>query len=90
MWLKKAQKSCTILYHILSTGFHNKWNTALNRRHPSIWIFIRALKDEQKSTEIVLQAILRGDPVPPPQEAQMENAGAQDRSTERGIQHRCT
>ena len=49
-------------YNVL--GFHHKWNSTLGRYHPSIWYFIRALKDEQKITEISIQAARRGDPLP--------------------------
>ena len=31
-------------------GFHHKWNKAIGRNHPSVWLFIRKLKDEQRLT----------------------------------------
>ncbi|KAL5020075.1 hypothetical protein ScPMuIL_002967 [Solemya velum] len=46
-------------------GFHHKWNSSVERTHPSLWVFIRKLKDEQRETEISAAAALRGDPPRP-------------------------
>ncbi len=46
-------------------GFHRRWNDSFDRQHPSIWIFIRKLKDEEKLTRIAVQAVRHGD-VPAP------------------------
>jgi hypothetical protein len=38
----------------------NGWNSCFDRRHPSLWLFIRKLKDEQKLTELSVQAACNG------------------------------
>ncbi|XP_041355006.1 uncharacterized protein LOC121372634 [Gigantopelta aegis] len=43
-------------------GFHYKWNSAVGRRHPSLWMFIRKLKDEQQLLEVSAAAARRGNP----------------------------
>ena len=43
------------------SGFHNKWNRAVELCHPSIWIFIRHLKDEQRSTTQSVRAADAGE-----------------------------
>lgn len=50
---------------LLLSGFHHKWNSSVERTHPSLWVFIRKLKDEQRETEISAAAALRGDPPRP-------------------------
>ena len=45
-------------------GFHNKWNNLIARHHPNLWFFVRALKDEQKTTEVGSAAAYRGDAPP--------------------------
>ena len=45
-------------------GFHHKWNKAIGRNHPSVWLFIRKLKDEQRLTDLSAIAAEHGDPVP--------------------------
>ncbi|XP_063062496.1 uncharacterized protein LOC134455401 [Engraulis encrasicolus] len=32
-------------------AFHQRWNSAIDSRNPSLWVFIRRLKDEQKQVE---------------------------------------
>lgn len=46
-------------------GFHSMWNRKIGVRHPSIWLFIRRLKDEQKQTDVKILAVERADPPPP-------------------------
>ena len=40
------------LYLYLIVGLHQKWNSSVDRRHPSLWIFIRKMKDEQSNIEV--------------------------------------
>lgn len=49
----------------LLLGFHQKWNSSIERTHPSLWIFVRKLKDEQRETEISAASALRGNPPKP-------------------------
>jgi hypothetical protein len=46
------------IYYVI--GFYNRWNNSFNRRHPSIWLFLRKLKDEQTVTEIAVAAARNG------------------------------
>ena len=39
-------------------------NDAVTVRHPSIWSFIRVLKDHQKLNEVTIQSIRNGDEAP--------------------------
>ena len=36
-------------------SFYASWNESVSRPHPSLWLFIRKLKDRQKSTEVSLR-----------------------------------
>ena len=36
---------------ICVSGFHNAWNQRVQVAHPSLWVFIRHLKDVQTTTE---------------------------------------
>ncbi|KAK7884709.1 hypothetical protein WMY93_027832 [Mugilogobius chulae] len=45
-------------------AFHRRWNALMQRRHPSLWVFIRRLKDEQRRTEGQCVMAERGDPAP--------------------------
>ena len=40
------------------------WNNTVAVRHPSLWTFIRHLKDQQSFLENSVEAVDRGDPVP--------------------------
>jgi hypothetical protein len=53
------------LYLYLIVGFHQKWNSSVDRRHPSLWIFIRKMKDEQTNIEVSAAAAQNGN-LPPP------------------------
>lgn len=41
-------------------GFHSRWANTVERVHPSIWVFIRKLKDEEKREKRRLNAARRG------------------------------
>jgi hypothetical protein len=45
---------------LIYLGFYHRWNSSFERRHPSLWLFIRKLKDEQKLAEISIQAVHNG------------------------------
>jgi len=51
-------------YLILIPGYHRLWNNAVSVRHPSLWTFIRYLKDQQAYLENSVQAVDRGEPAP--------------------------
>jgi hypothetical protein len=53
------------LYLYLIVGFHQKWNSSVDRRHPSLWIFIRKMKDEQSNIEVSAAAAQNGNLAPP-------------------------
>ena len=55
----------TLLYKSMISGFHHRWNSRVDRRHPSIWVFIRCLKDEQRVVETTCAIAERGSPAPP-------------------------
>ncbi|VDI25242.1 Hypothetical predicted protein [Mytilus galloprovincialis] len=44
--------------------FHRQWNTSVAVRHPSLWTFIRCMKDQQGSVETSIDAANRGDNPP--------------------------
>jgi hypothetical protein len=48
-------------FFLLYSGFHNSWNTRVGVRHPSLWIFIRHMKDAQSELEVALDALATGD-----------------------------
>ena len=50
----------------MATGFHGRWNSALQRRHPSLWVFLRRLKDEQRMGELTTAAADLGEARAPP------------------------
>ena len=52
------------LYLYLIVGFHQKWNSSVYRRHPSLWIFIRKMKDEQSNIEGSAAAAHNGNLAP--------------------------
>ena len=45
-------------------SFHNRWNQAIGFHHPSLWVFLRALKDEQAIQETRVAEMLNGNPAP--------------------------
>jgi hypothetical protein len=52
------------LYLYLIVGFHQKWNSLVDRRHPSLWIFIRKIKDEQSNIEVSAAVAQNGNLIP--------------------------
>ena len=56
---------CIYTIYMIVSGFHNRWNSSLDRRHPSLWVFIRRLKDEQRLVETVCALAERGERPPP-------------------------
>ena len=40
------------------------WNNTVSVRHPSLWTFIRCLKDQKSSLETSIDAVNRGDAAP--------------------------
>lgn len=40
------------------------WNNAVAVRHPSLWTFIRCLKDQQATLENTVEATDNGEPAP--------------------------
>ena len=45
-------------------SYHCRWNDALAECHPSLWNFIRVLKDQHAVQESVIQNIRNGSPPP--------------------------
>lgn len=41
-------------------GFHSKWNRFVGTKHPSLWIFIRKLKDEERSERRRIRTVHEG------------------------------
>ena len=54
------------------SGFHYRWNRAVGRRHPSLWHFIRKMKDEQRLLSLSAAAAQRGN-APPPRQRKWRN-----------------
>ena len=46
-------------------SFHNRWNKAVSVRHPSLWNFLRVLKDQLVVNEAKKNGMLNGNPPPP-------------------------
>ena len=57
------------LYLYLIEGFHQKWNSSVDRKHPSLWIFIKKMKDEQSNIEVSAAAAQIGNLAPSPKSA---------------------
>ena len=45
-------------------SYHRRWNQAVGVRHPSIWSFIRVLKDQRSVNEVTIQSIRNGNQPP--------------------------
>ncbi|XP_071840820.1 uncharacterized protein [Apostichopus japonicus] len=45
-------------------GFHQRWNNIIGRAHPSLWLFLRKMKDEQHLLEITVASAGRGEAPP--------------------------
>ena len=45
-------------------SFHQRWNNAVGVHHPSIWTFIKVLKDQQSLNEVTIWGI-RNEVDPP-------------------------
>ena len=45
-------------------SFHRRWNVAVEQRHPSLWHFLRVLKDDHSAHEELLDGVRNG--LPPP------------------------
>ena len=43
-------------------GYHRIWNNAVAVRHPSLWTFIRCIKDQQSAIENSVEAVDNGEP----------------------------
>lgn len=43
-----------LLYNLNCSGFHGHWNARVAVKHPSLWTFIRHLKDSQTVTEVAI------------------------------------
>lgn len=41
-------------------GYYSRWNAALSRSHPSLWLFIRQMKDNQELDSIRIRSVERG------------------------------
>ena len=48
------------IFWSLVLGFHSKWNKFVDSKHPSIWIFIRKLKDVERSERTKIRAAQEG------------------------------
>ena len=48
----------------LLTDYHRIWNNAVAVRHPSLWTFIRCMKDQQSSLENSVEAVDNGESAP--------------------------
>ena len=79
-----ATRRYTILKYIFNVlGFHQRWNTKLHRRHPSLWIFLRQLKDEQRLVEVNTRAESQGTT-----EEEVEAPGGENPASQTRLQHR--
>lgn len=45
-------------------SYHSRWNKAVGVRHPSLWQFIRVLKDQQAVNNVNIRAIRNGEEPP--------------------------
>ena len=45
-------------------SYHSRWNNAVGVRHPSLWYFIRVLKDQEAVNQVAVQGMLNGNPPP--------------------------
>ena len=45
-------------------SYHSRWNNAVGVRQPSLWYFIRVLKDQEAVNEVAVQGMLNGNPPP--------------------------
>lgn len=45
-------------------SYHRRWNQAVGVRHPSIWSFIRVVKDQENINRVTMQSIRNGEDPP--------------------------
>lgn len=45
-------------------SYHRRWNAAVGVRHPSLWVFIRILKDQHTIHETAVAGMRNGNPPP--------------------------
>ena len=45
-------------------SFHRAWNQAVGVRHPSLWVFIRVLKDQYSAQQVKMRNIRNGNAAP--------------------------
>ena len=45
-------------------SFYRRWNQAVGVRHPSLWSFIRILKDQYAANQVKIVSIRNGDNPP--------------------------
>ena len=57
---------CCIYTSMIVSAFHNRWNRTVARQHPSLWVFLTKLKDEQRRVERECAHAERGDRAPAP------------------------
>ena len=46
-------------------SYHRRWNQAVGVRHPSLWVFIRVMKDQHSINQVRIQSIRNGMAPPP-------------------------
>ena len=45
-------------------SYHRRWNAAIGVHHPSLWVFVRILKDQHAVHEAAVEGMRQGNPPP--------------------------
>ena len=56
-----------------SEGWHNRFNILVGKNHPSLYVFLTALRKEQADTETMLQQLNLGQKIKRPASAKLKN-----------------
>ena len=41
-------------------GWHTRFNNAVGKHHPNIWLYLRCLQEEQATVDVILQQMAAG------------------------------
>jgi hypothetical protein len=55
-----VKKSLTIAPHVCCASYHRRWNQIVSVRKPSLWVFIKRIKDEEQKIRRDVRLIRSG------------------------------
>ena len=51
------RQSIVLIYAFFNEGWHNRFNRAISKHHPNIWLFLRQIQQEQAAVELLHQQL---------------------------------